>query len=503
MQTGLTEDSRRGARARRHGGLAVTLLAGLLLTACAPSIRPPTFTPREQVPLAGLPTGQAGWPQAQWWKQYRDPQLDRLMQMAQGHATTLDQALARYHSASRQVDSERAKLGPTVGAAMGGGIGYGRNRVDGLPASLGRDSYSNASTSAGGIVGLTARWDLDLWGKQKAAVAQAVGLTRAAEAEQAVTANALQYQIASSYYDWQTQQSRLALSRQSEQLASHLLQLAQSRVNAGIADPRDIDTSTAQLAQLRQASAGIDGQARLDLVALAAILGVDPAQLDWLQPRPLPEPDTRLPADARIGLIARRPDIAAARWQIEASSRQIDQARAAFYPDVSLSALGAYLSSDPSFGSGLRLHGPFGGIGPSITLPIFESGRLKAAFAGSQAALDSAIADYNNTVVQAAHDVAQRVLGMQQQQAEQLQQQARIEAIAHSGRRLDQMFHQGIADQRPLLDNQLQIQQLQDAELQLHGQLLDSQLGLIHALGGGYHATTLPALPAHSNQDAH
>ncbi|MHC1478631.1 efflux transporter outer membrane subunit [Frateuria aurantia] len=499
----MTEYLRHGAGACRRSGLGMALLTGLLLTACAPSIRPPSFTPREQVPLAGLPTGQAGWPAAQWWQQYQDPQLDRLMQMAAGHATTLEQALARYRRAARQVDSERAKLGPTIGAAMGGGLSYGRTRIDGLPAELGRDSYSHASTSAGGLLGVGGQWDLDLWGKQKAAVAQAVGQTRAAEAEQAVTANSLQYQVASTYFSWQTDQSRLALSRHSEQLAAHQLQLAQARVGAGIADPRDIDTAAAQLAQLRQTSASLDGQAKLDLTGLAAIIGVDPQQLDWLQPRPLPIPDTRLPADARIGLIARRPDIAAARWQIEASSRQIDQARAAFYPDVSLSALGAYLSSDPSFGSGLRLHGPLGGIGPSITLPIFESGRLKAAFESSQAALDSAVADYNNTIVQAAHDVAQRVVSLQQLQAEQLQQQARIAAIASSGQRLERMYHQGIADQRPLLDNQLQIEQLQDTQLQLHGQLLDSQLGLIHALGGGYHNTALPALPAHSTQDAH
>ncbi|KMQ82529.1 rnd transporter [Lasius niger] len=278
--------------------------------------------------------------------------------------------------------------------------------------------------------------------------------------------------------------------------------LTDARVRTGIDEPSQSDQAADRLAQARQLSAQLTGNSALDRVQLAALAGVSPADLDWLQAGALPQPDTRLPPDARLGLIARRPDIAAARWRIEAARQQIDRARAAYYPDVSLLGLGGYLSVDPSLGSGVRIHGPMGTIGPSISLPLFESGRLKAQVNSAQAALDTTVAAYNAAIVKAAHEIAQQIAYLAQQRGERQQQAARIEAISRSDQRLRDQYQHGLVDARTLLNDQLQLNRLRDTELSLQGQLLNTQLQMIHALGGGYLATELPALPSAAKETA-
>jgi outer membrane protein TolC len=257
-----------------------------------------------------------------------------------------------------------------------------------------------------------------------------------------------------------------------------------------------LDGADAQLADRRRELAALAGSSEVAIAELAAIVGVSPTQLGSLQSRPLPVETRGLPEDARLGLIARRPDIVAARWLVEASSRGIDETRAAYYPDVSLMALGGYLLAYPDLGSGKSTSLTLGSIGPSISLPIFSGGRLKADFEGSQAQLDQAVADYNRTVVQAAREVAQQVSTLQQLDAENQQQHrafldgtAQLQRTAH---RRDE----GIIDDRSYLQAQLQLDQQRDALEQIQGQQLAAGLSLTHALGGGYYADRVPPLPS-------
>src|SRR5262249_51991477 len=145
-----------------------------------------------------------------------------------------------------------------------------------------------------------------------------------------------------------------------------------------------------------------------------------------LTPKPLPDVDATLPTDAGIDLLARRPDIAASRWRVEAALRKADQARAAFYPDISISAL-AGLSSidmDKLFTGGSRVFN----IAPPFHLPIFESGRLEARFGASKAELDAAAAEYDNAVVSAAQDVAAQALTAQQLAARRRERDTQVAA---------------------------------------------------------------------------
>ena len=494
------------SRSQYRASRAVVTAAGiLLLCSCAPATRPPVFKPLENVPVAGLPTGMAGWPEQQWWKQYGDAQLDRLIDMAMRFAPDLEVAQARYRSAQRTVDAQRAERNPQATGIVEGTYGYTHiNAPPPMPgggSSQGIMLQDSANRNETGIVGARLTWDLDLFGKQKAAIAEAVGQARASEASRAAAATMLQYNLANTYFDWQAQQARLALARKSERTAAQYSHLVELRVEGGVENPDSLDTANQQLAQQRSTVAQLEGSGALDIAQLAALVGVSPAQIGDLTPAPLPAVGAQLPADARLGLIARRPDIVASRWQIEASLRSIDQSRAAFYPDVSLMALGGFLRAYPNLGSGTRTDVTVGNFGPSITLPIFSGGRNTANFESSQAQLDTAVASYNQTVVQAAQDVATNVLTLQQLDAMKVQQLQQLASVSSQFNSSLRRRAQGVIDDRPYLNAQLQVDQQRDALLQLQAQMLATNLSLIHALGGGYRAADVPQLPQASTQD--
>lgn len=452
------------------------------------------------MPLAGTPTGTANWPQQQWWKRYHDPQLDRLMALATRDSPDLQQAQAHYTAAERAVDTQKAQLNPQVRGYFSGAHAYSKIVTHAKPSSSSGTQSINLnprhSWANDGLAAALFTWDLDLWGKQKDAVAQAIGQANAAKAERAMAANSLHYNVARTYFDWQSQQARLQLATQATQDASTYRNLVAMRVHAGLDDPQMLDQADAQLAAQQRDIATLQGASSLDLVQLAAVAGVSAQELGTLQAHALPVPDTKVPPYAGLELIARRPDIVANRWQIESSIKGIDSARAAYYPDVSLLALGAYLRMYPNLGSGTRANIGLGNVGASVSLPIFSGGRLKAQLESRQAELDNAVATYNSTVVQAAHDVAQQIATMQQLQAEQVQTDRQFADVSAQDQRADRRRQQGLDDDRSWLSLQMQLAQQRDAQVQVSSQLLTANLALIYALGGGYRDTNVPTLPS-------
>ncbi|MBB6249032.1 NodT family efflux transporter outer membrane factor (OMF) lipoprotein [Rhodanobacter sp. A1T4] len=418
-------------------------------------------------------------------------------------APDLEVAEARYRSAERAIDVQRAQLNPQAKGYVDAAHGYSDAGLQGQVPSPGGSGTNQgiqlkpgSSYSNTGVAAALLTWDLDLWGKQKAAVAAAVGQANAARADRATAENSLQYNLVSTYFNWQATQARLAVAGESERSATTYRTLVEARVHAGLDDPQLLDTADSQLAQQRGNVAMLSGSSELDIAQMAAIAGVSPQEIGHLRALPLPAVSSQLPGGARLGLIARRPDIVSARWQIEAAAHGIDEARAAYYPDVSLMGLGGYLRAYPNLGSGTRTDLTLGSIGPSISLPIFSGGRLKAEFETSQVQLDTAVANYNRAVVQAAHDVAQQILTLQQLDAERVQQDRELLDSSSQLRRTGQRRKEGIEDDRTYLNAQMQRDQKIDAQLQLQGQQLATDLSLIHALGGGYRADYVPPVTA-------
>ena len=469
-------------------GARVTLLAALLtLTACAaPPARPDHPALRDAVPLAGLqaPTG-AGWPDAQWWRAYGDPQLDMLIDRALRQAPDLALAQSRVQGAEQSARLAAAQAGLSVN----GNAQVSRQRMSehGLIPSrfLGFTWYNQAD------LGIQLQYDLDWWGKRRAGVEAALDQAHAAEAQRSAAALAIQYAVADTYFGWQADQARLQLAEQAVRVQQQLQRIAALRVHQGVDVPDEAQAADARLAAARELRVAMDGSAKIRLAALAALLGVAPQELPPLQPRPLPAIDSSLPASAGVDLIARRPDIVASRWQVEAALKQTDVARAAFFPDVSISALVGLSSIDLGklFTPGSRTFG----ITPALHLPIFNGGALQANYGLSRAQLDAAVAQYNAAVLDAARDVASAALTAQMIAARHTEQRAAIHADEQLLGSAQARERQGVRDARERLAAQAQLLQQRDASTQLQAQAISTDLTLVKALGGGYRAAPPPA----------
>ena len=454
----------------------------LILAACAHApakLDQPAL--RDDVPLAGLQTAaRAGWPATQWWRQYHDPQLDDLMDRAMQQSPDLALAQSRVNHAEQSAKLAAAQLGLSVN----GSAQASRQRLSdhGLIPSqfLGFSWYNQAE------VGAQLQYDFDWWGKKRATMEAALDQAHAAQAERSAAALALQYAVADTYFGWQTDQARLQLADQLLANQEQFQRIADLRVKQGVDLPDQAQQARAQLAAVREMRVALDGSAKIRRVSLASLLGLSPDQLPALQPRALPSVDGGLPADVRLDLIARRPDIAASRWQVEAALRKTDAARAEFFPDFSISAMAGLSSIDMSklLTAGSRTFA----LTPALHLPIFNGGSLQANYGVSKAQLDAAVAQYNSTVLSAARDVATQALGAQQIAARRHEQQAQLVADRQLLANAQARAKQGVRDAREGLAAQAQVLQQRDAATQLQAQAVSTDLSLIKALGGGYQA---------------
>lgn len=460
-----------------------TLLLAAMTVALAACVMPPRkLDPpllRDDVPLAGLPTTtHAGWPAADWWTMYHDDQLDRLIGQAMRQAPDLALAQSRVGSAEQSIRAAAAQAGLNIN----GSSQVTRQRLSehGLIPSrfLGFTWYNQAD------LGVQLRYDFDWWGKTRAAVAAALDQAHAAEAQRSAAALAIQYAVADTYFGWQADQARLALADQALAVQQRLTDIAQLRVRQGVDLPDEASRAQAQLAAAREMRAALDSSARIRLAALASLVGVAPAELPKLAPRPLPDVSGGLPTGAGLDLIARRPDIAASRWQVEAALKQTDVARAQFLPDLSISALAGLSSID--LGQLFTASSRTFALAPALHLPLFNSGLLQANYGLSKAQLDSAVAQYNSVVLQAARDVSTQALTAQMLAQRRIQQEAQLSADERLLAAAQARAAQGVRDARESLAARALLLQQRDAATQLQAQAISTDLALIKSLGGGY-----------------
>ena len=462
-----------------HPTRLITVLICALVAGCAIPPRPQPPDLSATAPLQGVAgKADAAWPARNWWTRYDDIQLDRLEHRALNGSPTLKVAHARFEQALRAVSVARAAGGPGVE----GNVQLQRQRLSehGLIPSefLGFNWYSQ------GDLGAQFRYDFDFWGTNGAEIAAALDEARVAAAERDSAASMLTAAVAQTYFGWQADQARLKLARDRLALAKRLLGIATIRVRQGIDEADSVHRAQAHVAANREQIAALDGAANIHRVALAALLGIAPADLPELETRPLPTTTAGPPANAGLDLVARRADVAASRWRVEAALRRVDIARNAFYPDLSISALVGLSSID--LGELLKPGSTVVAAGPALHLPIFESGRLHARYGVSRAQLDAAVADYNNTVADAAHDVATQAVTLQQASARLRQSDAQIKADTRLHASASARAARGLTDARPVLAAAMELDRQRDARAQLAAAAVSADIALTRALGGGY-----------------
>jgi multidrug efflux system outer membrane protein len=459
--------------------------AALAVSGCAglPPKPQPTVLPAA-APLTDFTASGGQWPAQDWWKRYHDGTLDELIEMSLQYSPTLSTARARFDSARQSVRIAGAASGAHVDATADGS----RQRLsdNGLfpPRLLGFNSYSLFD------LGLQASYTFDWWGKQKDAVESAVDQAHASQAERSAAALTLASSVADTYFSWQADQSRLALAREHESTVQRQGRLIAARIRADLDPADDAQRTEVSLAEVREQIARLEGSAAMRVVVLAALVGRAPADLPALTVKPLPTVDDVLPANVSIDLIARRADIAASRWRVEAAEKSRESSRAEFYPDISINALIGVQSID--IGSLLKYGSRVPQVSGAVHLPIFDAGRLKAQYGAAQSAVDSAVANYQDTLVTAARDVATEVTSRAQITAQRIQRQAAVDAAQKLRLSATARVRQGVVDSRlELTADESWIEQ-RDELLQLDAEALSTDIGLQRALGGGYEMKAVP-----------
>jgi multidrug efflux system outer membrane protein len=468
------------------GFVRVLALAGGLaaaLGACA--LKPPTITKpvlRAEAPISVASAAAAStsdaWPAADWWKSYGDPTLDGLIDLALRGAPSLLTADARLASARESV----RVAGAAQGAQVTGDASFTRTRLsdNGIfpPQLLGFHWYNDAE------LGVNATYTFDWWGKQRANIAAAVDESRATQAERAAASLILSSAVADSYFGWQADQQRLNLARERLAIQEHQVRVTTLRVTAQLDNGDAARQLSQDEASTREAIAALEGSARLRVVTLAALLGRGADELPVLALRPLPDVKASLPESVRLDLIARRPDIAASRWRVEAAQQNLVSARAEYYPDVTIHALAGLSSIE--IGKLLEAGSAAPVLGAAIHLPLFDSGLRGARFGARQAQVAAAVANYDETVVAAASEVAtaaSATLALQVQRQQRVLQIAAAQALTDSA---SARLRAGLIDVRSQLSTSLAVNFGQDALLQLNLAALSADVALRRALGGGF-----------------
>ena len=414
---------------------------------------------------------------ADWWMGFGDAQLSALIDRALAGSPSLRLAQTRIERAQATAAVVQANEGLQVNASADAT----RERFSGTsiyPPPLGGSVRTLVNANVG------ASWEFDFFGRNRAALAAALGSGRAAQAEAQASRQLLASNVARSYM----QLGRLFAQRDVAVRAlaqrSEMLSLIRQRVQAGLDTTVELRQGEGALPEGRQLIEQLDEQITLARHALAALTAQPPAALDMLVVALQPLKLATLPATVPADLLGRRADITAARWRIEAATSDVQAARAAFYPNINLTAFVGL--STIGFDRLVNASSEQYGAGPAIRLPIFDAGRLRANLRGKTADLDAAIESYNGAVIEAVHEVADPIStlrAIERQQSEQVQAQAAAESAFDLA---TQRFRAGLSSYLTVLNAENAVLAQRRQAVDLKARALDNQLVLIRSLGGGY-----------------
>lgn len=437
--------------------------------------------------LATAAIAPSSWPTDTWWRAYGDPQLDTLIDESFAGSPSLEVAQARLRAAQSQ--ATRAKAARLPSTAVDAQVTKQRYPENGLYPP----PYAGNFVTSGQLT-LDFSYDIDFWGRNREALESARANVHAAEADQAAARLALAVAVARAYFQLDTAYAFLDVARANLEQQSQILDLTKQRVAAGLENTARVKQSEGQVALYR---ASVDAtQASIDTTrnAIAALVGAGPDRgLDLQRPHITAPANIEFPSALPVDLLGRRPDIVAARWRVESAARGVASSEAAFYPNVNLVAfagLEAVGLSKLFDASDMVVGG-----GPALSLPVFNRGALRGALEAQQSQYDLSVAQYNQNLLDAIHDVADVMANWSSTEKETADCRAALEAAQRSYDITRERYSAGLDNYLSVLsaENQLFTAQFLLAELQ--SRRLSVSTDLVRALGGGYTpSTTLAAV---------
>ena len=464
-------------------GLPAAAVA-VMLAGC--SAMGPTELPKVATPAAykeasapwvsATPSAPPAWDH--WWEACGDAELDRLQQQLVANSPDLAAALARYNEARAVTQTLRASERPTVN----GSLNAQRDRQSELkPLRVLGPTSPNLYNSA--TVGVDAEYEVDLWGRVSATVAAGKAAEQASAADLAGARLALQAQLADDWLALRGLDQQAQLLHDTEAAYAKALDLVSRRHQAGIASGLDLARAQAQLDEARSQQRQLQGQRALVEHAIAALVGATPSEFS-IAPRTAETALPAVPLGLPSTLLQRRPDIAAAEQRVIAANASVGVAHAAWFPAVTLSAMGGYQSSQ--FGRFIEAPNLWWAIGPNLVGTLFDGGRRHAEEDRTRAALDEASQHYRSAVLGAFQQVEDQ-LALLDHNGEALKSEQQVAASAESQVQMSgRLYEAGAISYLEVVTAQTNWLQARRSVLDLGTRQRRAWVALVRALGGGW-----------------
>jgi outer membrane protein, multidrug efflux system len=446
----------------------------LVLTACSvgPAYKRPDIPPPAEWREAAPNEHEGIWPSADWWHGFGSQTLDDLIAEAQRSNDDLAAAVARVEEADAQARIAGAPLLPSVD------FGADASRQRAQVSGVGPETFNSFSPV------LSASYELDFWGKNRAARASARATALASHYDKETVALTVVSSVASTYFQALEFRDRVQVARDNLANGEKVLHGLQLEQTAGIATGLDVAQQETAVALLYAAIPPLQQQFRQSVAALAVLIGKNPESIDvdtgTLNELTTPQVLQGLPSS----LLARRPDVAESEQQLISANADITVARAALFPSIELTASGGYASS--ALSSLINPAARIWDISAGLTQPIFHGGALRGQVVFSNARYRELLSTYHKTVISAFSNVESALVAAQQTQEQQTRQQEAVKQARRAFQFAQTQMSAGTVNILTVLNTENALFSAQDELVQIQFLHLQSMVDLYTALGGGW-----------------
>ena len=425
----------------------------------------------------------AHWPRQQWWRAYGDAQLDQWVQLALAGSPGLALAVARVREAKALAGVvESAEKLQVDGQASLKRHNWPEDQFYGPGALSGANTWDNNAA-----LGLS--YDLDLWGRERNASEQAMDRAHMSAALARQAQLELQNNVVKVYIQLALQFARRDIVQAELLQQEQIVSLAERRLAGGIGTHLEVSQAQAPLPETHRQLDALNEEIALARNQLAALAGQGPGAGARIQrPRLALGAPLKLPSALPAELVGQRPDVVASRWQVAAQARGIDVAHAGFFPNVDLVGGLGFMATGGGpleFLTGRKFNYH---AGPAISLPIFDGGRLRSQLGVASAGYDIAVAQYNQTVVEALKGISDQLI-----RRESMNEQAHFaqQSVAAAQKTYDiatVAYQRGLTGFLEVLNAQTLLFRQQQVQQQVQAARLTAHAELVTALGGGLQA---------------
>ena len=491
----------------RRRGLLCGIPFALILAACAPT------TQGERAQFLGAPAmertiarsglrlaDETSWPREEWWRAFRSPELDGIVDKALRDNQSLRKAEDALHGADALVQVAGARLLPEVQATFG--MRQSRNPLHGVVASY-NPAQGGLEKTMAFLNPLALTYELDFWRKNRALLDAAIGESAAQEAEFEQARLLLSASVARAYLRGYAAARQLEAARALTRVRRDLVSLAETRYRTGLDSLDGAQIARAEFENAVRREAAAEALLTLQKNALARLIGEGPdATRDLYVGRKAPAPAAPpLPRSLPIELLVHRPDLAAALRRAEAAAARVHVAKTLFLPSIDLAITGGFEGSVTStkiskLAGYLFTPSAIGyAVSPTLRLPVFQGGRLSGILEAQHADYDQAVDSYNETLLQAAQQVADASANLKRACSEYEAQSRNLRAARAQYDLAQARLRDGIKDRREIVAERVDLLESGFAQRALEGDRLIAAVDLYQALGGGYAGGPPPNAP--------